>query len=629
MLKFLMAGAFALLSTIAYAQSLPTPNLGGLKINGTTENFPASGNLVGTTDSQTLTNKSISATEVNSGQLSTNQLPPLGDVQAISAGTLTTSFTNTGTGAAAETVGAKLKLLAVNAEDFGMVADGTTDNRAALNNALAQGARQINLGTGTYLVNLTSGTSLAAPPAGTTIQGVGTGNTILKIVVPNTTFVTAFNLTHSGFALRNMTVQFNVPIGGDAALFGLAASNVLLEDAEFSSNTTDGILMGGTATNGDAIHAVFASTALTGTPITITINITTGETTTQMATAMASAINANAVISAAGIVATGSGAFVEITQPDTLKPQASWTTSITGTTETATVEESNLAILVLPNSTLETDNVTLSNVSVHDWSYTVLKANSDTSIQEHWQFLGGNYNRILNGCINLNSPSGTFDDVEIIGITCGSVGTNSTGALPIGAAHVTNLRIIGNNLAGTYNQNVFHFEENVNGMTMVGNTALYQTSTALGAGYAGTCIYTVDNNVGGSAKGVSNMTVDDNVCKFSSANQSGYGVWGAISSAASSNISFNNNIFNGFVAGAKTGGWQHFIASGNTFTNFGASSGTIGWSNSNGPGLIGPNHFNNYGTDISNGAGTTGAATSCSGTPTSSYASVNGIVTHC
>jgi hypothetical protein len=67
MLKLLMASAFALLSTIAYAQSLPTPNVAGLKVNGTAQNFPASGNLVGTTDSQTLTNKSIAGSEVNSG----------------------------------------------------------------------------------------------------------------------------------------------------------------------------------------------------------------------------------------------------------------------------------------------------------------------------------------------------------------------------------------------------------------------------------------------------------------------------------------------------------------------------------------------------------------------------------
>jgi hypothetical protein len=47
----------------------------GLYIQGTLENFPASGNILGTTDTQTVTNKSIAASEVNSGQLALAQLP--------------------------------------------------------------------------------------------------------------------------------------------------------------------------------------------------------------------------------------------------------------------------------------------------------------------------------------------------------------------------------------------------------------------------------------------------------------------------------------------------------------------------------------------------------------------------
>lgn len=42
---------------------------GAFSILGTPQNFPASGNLVGTSDTQTLTNKSIAASEVNSGVL--------------------------------------------------------------------------------------------------------------------------------------------------------------------------------------------------------------------------------------------------------------------------------------------------------------------------------------------------------------------------------------------------------------------------------------------------------------------------------------------------------------------------------------------------------------------------------
>lgn len=63
--RLLVTCAFALASTMALAQSLPTPNFGGLKINGTTQTFPASGNIVGTTDVQTLTNKIITSPTID------------------------------------------------------------------------------------------------------------------------------------------------------------------------------------------------------------------------------------------------------------------------------------------------------------------------------------------------------------------------------------------------------------------------------------------------------------------------------------------------------------------------------------------------------------------------------------
>lgn len=61
------------------------------EINGTVQNFPLSGNIVGTTDTQTLTNKSIAATELT-GTLQAAQFPALtGDVTT-SAGSLATTI---------------------------------------------------------------------------------------------------------------------------------------------------------------------------------------------------------------------------------------------------------------------------------------------------------------------------------------------------------------------------------------------------------------------------------------------------------------------------------------------------------------------------------------------------------
>lgn len=48
---------------------------GTFEIGGITQAYPTSGNIVGTTDTQTLTNKSIAASEVNSGTLALAQLP--------------------------------------------------------------------------------------------------------------------------------------------------------------------------------------------------------------------------------------------------------------------------------------------------------------------------------------------------------------------------------------------------------------------------------------------------------------------------------------------------------------------------------------------------------------------------
>ena len=60
MKRLLVAALFALASSMAFAQTLPLPNFRGLEINGTAQTFPASGSIAGTTDTQTLTNKTIS-----------------------------------------------------------------------------------------------------------------------------------------------------------------------------------------------------------------------------------------------------------------------------------------------------------------------------------------------------------------------------------------------------------------------------------------------------------------------------------------------------------------------------------------------------------------------------------------
>lgn len=64
------------------------------QIGGVTQTFPASGNIVGTSDTQTLTNKSLNASQINSGTLSATVMPAFtGDVTT-SAGAVATTIAN-------------------------------------------------------------------------------------------------------------------------------------------------------------------------------------------------------------------------------------------------------------------------------------------------------------------------------------------------------------------------------------------------------------------------------------------------------------------------------------------------------------------------------------------------------
>lgn len=73
---------------------------GTFQISSITQTFPASGNLVGTSDSQTLTNKSISAGQINSGTLAGAQAFALtGDVTSSAGSAVTTIAANAVTNA--------------------------------------------------------------------------------------------------------------------------------------------------------------------------------------------------------------------------------------------------------------------------------------------------------------------------------------------------------------------------------------------------------------------------------------------------------------------------------------------------------------------------------------------------
>lgn len=104
-----------------------------------------------------------------------------------------------------------------------------------------------------------------------------------------------------------------------------------------ATSASETVTVGGTAHTGDACHLTFTSSALTGSPITATYTATGSDTLTTIATGLAAAVNANTVLSAAGIFANSLAAVVSVYQPAALSPQATYTQTVTGTGATTTL----------------------------------------------------------------------------------------------------------------------------------------------------------------------------------------------------------------------------------------------------------------------------------------------------
>jgi hypothetical protein len=262
MLKFFMASAFALFSTLAFAQSLPSPNFGGLKINGAVESFPASGNIVGTTDTQTLSSKTLSSPAISSptitgpifsglsgpiigngaspataGTLSGNTtklgtvsgaltsghcVVPDGSGNLIDGGTPTTCLNNqlpsqTGnTGKVLGTNGSSVSWVApasglqVSIKDYGAVCNGSTDDTTAIQNAwnAAQTALlNVNLsGVGSIckISSLTAPTPVqrslgVLPPVASMLIGNGMNTVELLSTVTGTSCAITLTETYESF----------------------------------------------------------------------------------------------------------------------------------------------------------------------------------------------------------------------------------------------------------------------------------------------------------------------------------------------------------------------------------------------------------------------------------------------
>lgn len=116
--------------------------------------------------------------------------------------------------------------------------------------------------------------------------------------------------------------------GTDTAATGtVAGASAVLKTATFA----------GSIANADVMNIVFTSTAITGSPVTVSITSTGADTLTTLAAKMAAKINATAALTAVGVYATSASAVASIYSPAALTPAITYTSSISPGSETVTL----------------------------------------------------------------------------------------------------------------------------------------------------------------------------------------------------------------------------------------------------------------------------------------------------
>lgn len=113
-----------------------------------------------------------------------------------------------------------------------------------------------------------------------------------------------------------------------------ATSTILVGASAAAATAT----ISGSLTVGDGLQLIATSSAITGSPITITYTTRAGDTLTSMAAGLVTLVNANAALSAAGVYATSALGVVTLYWPASLSPTITWTRNVTGgATETITI----------------------------------------------------------------------------------------------------------------------------------------------------------------------------------------------------------------------------------------------------------------------------------------------------
>lgn len=134
-------------------------------------------------------------------------------------------------------------LPAIQAESYGVVGDGTTNNTVDLNAALvAATGKKLVIGPGTFVLDITS--LILTVPGNILFQGSGIGVTILKFITTDGLFHSGMNMIGANVEFRDMTIQNRPSIGGA----GMATLNAFSSDNRWVNVEFDGGLTNSGAT---------------------------------------------------------------------------------------------------------------------------------------------------------------------------------------------------------------------------------------------------------------------------------------------------------------------------------------------------------------------------------------------